>query len=74
MIFAKDVQHIASQKSEDARDLQLRLYRDIGISAVAAALNVLAERRDPIAEPRCADIPLVQRGDERALSNRSSTR
>jgi hypothetical protein len=27
------------RKPEDARDLQARLYRDIGISAVAAALR-----------------------------------
>ena len=31
-------QHTAPRR-EDARDLQLRLYREIGISAVAAALR-----------------------------------
>jgi hypothetical protein len=33
----------APGKSEDARDLLARLYRDIGISAVAAALHVTAK-------------------------------
>jgi len=31
---------------QDARDLQLRLYREIGISAVAAALEVSVPKAD----------------------------
>jgi hypothetical protein len=66
MIVAEDVQHPVPQETEDARDLQLRLYRDIGIAAVAAALVVGAERREPIGEPGLADVAAVPRGDDRA--------
>lgn len=34
------------------RDLQLRLYREIGISAVAAALGVAVPPAQPAREPR----------------------
>lgn len=66
MIFADDVQCPLPRKTEDARDLQLRLYREIGISAVAAALLVGAERREPIAEPGLANLPAEPRGDDLA--------
>ena len=66
MISAEDVQHPVPQKTEDARDLQLRLYREIGISAVAAALEVGAEQREPIGEPGLADVPSELRGDDLA--------
>lgn len=66
MISAEDVQHRLPRNTEDARDLQLRLYRQIGISAVAAALNVGAERHEPIVQPSHADIPAVLRGDDLA--------
>ncbi len=38
----------AVEEVEDARALQLRLYREIGLSAVAAALDVSL---DAVAEP-----------------------
>ena len=66
MISAEDVRHPVPQKTEDARDLQLRLYREIGIAAVAAALEVGAERREPIGEPGLADVASVPCGDDRA--------
>jgi hypothetical protein len=66
MIFAKDVQHPVPQKTEDARDLQLRLYREIGISAVAAALAVGAERRELADELGLADVSSVRRDDDLA--------
>ena len=31
------------QSSDNTRDLQVRLYREIGISAVAAALHIMAK-------------------------------
>lgn len=37
----------ASEQIRDARDLLTRLYREIGISAVAAALEVRKERPVP---------------------------
>jgi hypothetical protein len=63
MIFKRDFHHPVPHKTEDAHDLQLRLYREIGISAVAAALEVGAERREPIGEPGLAEAPTVARGD-----------
>lgn len=41
---------------QDARDLQARLYREIGISAVAAALRFTTQP-DPAASPRGVDKP-----------------
>ena len=51
--------------SEDARDLLARLYREIGISAVAAALqvNIGAERR-VAAMPEAHPLPGVPRGND----------
>jgi hypothetical protein len=47
------------------RDLLLRLYREIGISAVAAALDATA--RKPQTPPQSRkDISAVLRGDEAA--------
>ena len=47
------------------RDPLLRLYREIGISAVAAALEAIA--RKPQTPPQSRkDIPAVLRGDEAA--------
>lgn len=41
-------------RREDARDLQLKLYREIGISAVAAALRFTTQ---PDPRPRAVDKP-----------------
>lgn len=48
-----------------ARDLISRLYREIGISAVAAALEATA-RKPQKPSPNRKDIPAVLRGDEAA--------
>jgi hypothetical protein len=54
------------QKAEDARDLQTRLYREIGISAVAAALRFTTQpepgKKPAIQHPRPAGL----QEDERA--------
>jgi hypothetical protein len=54
------------QKTEDARDLQTRLYREIGISAVAAALRFTTQpepgKKPVVQHPR----PAVLREDEQA--------
>lgn len=47
--------HSASPR-QDARDLQARLYREIGISAVAAALRFTTQP-DPAPAPRGVDKP-----------------
>ncbi len=52
---------------EDARELLTRLYRDIGISAVAAALHVTNEadrRSQPVR--KLEDLPAILRGDDLA--------
>ena len=41
--------HDTAPRREDARDLQAKLYREIGISAVAAALRFTVQ---PDPEPR----------------------
>ncbi|MEY3551762.1 MAG: hypothetical protein RL735_110 [Pseudomonadota bacterium] len=51
------------QATKDARDLLERLYREIGISAVAAALQ-LRDTPDIREAPR--DLPAVLRGDDLA--------
>ena len=66
MIFKRDFQHPVPDKTEDARDLQLRLYREIGISAVAAALEVGAKRREPIGEPSLTEAPVAAPGADLA--------
>lgn len=56
----------AQPASEDARDLQLRLYREIGISAVAAALR-FASLPEPGTRPvEEHDLPLFLHGDDLA--------
>jgi len=55
----------ASVAPNGARDLISRLYREIGISAVAAALEATARKpQKPV--PNRKDIPAVLRGDEAA--------
>lgn len=66
MICAEEFQRPVPKKIEDARALQLRLYREIGISAVAAALAIGAQRREPISESRLADAPVIPRADDLA--------
>lgn len=51
------------QPTQDARDLQTMLYREIGISAVAAALNATSESRKPREEP-VHELPAILRGDD----------
>lgn len=58
----------AAQKSaapNGARDLISRLYREIGISAVAAALEATA-RKPQKSPPSRKDIPAVLRDEEAA--------
>jgi hypothetical protein len=66
MISIEEMKHRVPRVTEDVHDLQLRLYREIGISAVAAALNVGVERQDTSAELRLTDLPAVLRGDDLA--------
>jgi hypothetical protein len=47
------------------RDLISRLYREIGISAVAAALEATARKPQEPSKSR-KDIPAILRGDEAA--------
>ncbi len=49
-------QQPAVQEVEYARELQLRLYREIGVSAVAAALEVSL---DAVAEPVTLTRPII---------------
>jgi hypothetical protein len=51
------------QATKDARDLLERLYREIGISAVAAALQL---RDIPEVREAPRDLPAVLRGDDLA--------
>lgn len=50
---------------EDARDLLTRLYREIGISAVAAALHVSAQSPER-PRPSVKDIPAILRSEDKA--------
>lgn len=53
------------QATQDARDLLMRLYREIGISAVSAALQMRepAPKREPAT---LADLPSVLRKENLA--------
>ena len=51
--------------TQDARDLLKRLYREIGISAVAAALQIPVREPDRH-RPSAKDIPAVLRGEDKA--------
>ncbi len=52
-------QHIktAPGRPEDARDLQARLYREIGISAVAAALRFTTQPEPGKAKSEAGELP-----------------
>lgn len=58
------------RKVQDARDLLTHLYREIGISAVAAALHIRADKQEALRpggpRPQVKDIPAFLRGDDRA--------
>jgi hypothetical protein len=54
-----------SAAQNGTRDLISRLYREIGISAVAAALEATARKPQKPAPSR-KDIPAILRGDEAA--------
>ncbi|MDH7797406.1 MULTISPECIES: hypothetical protein [unclassified Beijerinckia] len=58
------------RKVKDARDLLTHLYREIGISAVAAALHIRADKQEALRpggpRPQVKDIPAFLRGDDRA--------
>ena len=55
-----------SQKIEDARDLQQTLYREIGISAVAAALRFTNQPDSIVPVQASASRPGAHRGDNLA--------
>ena len=61
----KAVSSNASTAQGEARDLLLRLYREIGISAVAAALEVISGRSHMVSEPAATTIVA---SDERHLA------
>ena len=53
---------------QDARDLMALLYREIGISAVAAALqiDVEAARRAALTPAKVHPLPAILRGEDKA--------
>lgn len=53
-------------RSNSPRDLLARLYREIGISAVAAALESSARKPQKAPQIRTSEIPAVLRDDEAA--------
>lgn len=54
----------AADRPEHARDLQARLYREIGISAVAAALRFTTQPDPDARKPVEHDLPLFLHGDD----------
>lgn len=64
--MSHDVDDPEQPKTEDARDLQARLYREIGISAVAAALRFIAQPDPGQAVPVARDVPAVLRDEPKA--------
>lgn len=50
----------------DARDLQARLYREIGISAVAAALHFVNQPDPAEAPPAERELPFLLRDEPKA--------
>ena len=57
---------IAPTERQDARDLQAQLYREIGISAVAAALSFVNPPDPPAARPPDRDRSAMVRIEPRA--------
>ena len=66
MIRAENAQHPVSQKTQTARELQLKLFHEIGIAAVAAALAARAKQREPVAELEPADVGSPRSDDDLA--------
>jgi hypothetical protein len=62
MTADRSMQTNSPEDSAHARDLLARLYREIGISAVAAALQVPMPKADPDAEKR-RELPAILRKD-----------
>ena len=58
------------RKVKDARDLLTHLYREIGIAAVAAALQIRSDKQEALRpggpRPQVKDIPAFLRGDDMA--------
>jgi hypothetical protein len=54
---AADDTTVPSQTQKGARDLLSKLYREIGISAVAAALEAKKTHHEAAEEPRNLDLP-----------------
>ena len=56
------------QSSDNAPDLQVHLYKEIGITALAAALHVMAKPTAPKSgatlDERRIPIPAILRGDD----------
>ena len=57
----KHLQRPVTPQTQDARDLLARLYREIGISAVAAALQITEKKEEPRSISQ--DIPISLRND-----------
>lgn len=53
-----------SETTSDARDLQARLYREIGISAVAAALRFTTQPDPAVKKPESHALPPFLRRDD----------
>jgi hypothetical protein len=51
--------------TQDARDLIARLYREIGLSAVAAALQ-LPLKKEPVVSAFRAGMPAILRSEDKA--------
>ena len=51
-------------RPEDTRDLQARLYREIGISAVAAALRFVTQPEPGARQPAVSDLPAYLREND----------
>ena len=56
----------APAKPDDARELQARLYREIGISAVAAALRFTNQPEPGTRKPETHDLPRFLHDDDLA--------
>jgi len=63
-------QNASQNAPKDARDLLTQLYREIGLSAVAAALQVRSDKHEILQpggiRPRVKDVPAFLREDDQA--------
>jgi hypothetical protein len=62
----QDVSAKPAVRQNGPHDLLSRLYREIGISAVAAALESSARKPQKPAQPQRQDIPAILRDSEAA--------